>query len=176
MNRSDGARAGGRAGELRRQAHEHLRRAEALLAEARRAEPEPRSGDVWPGLVDFDALPGRSPRTRAEALYMGRRIRDGMFPQDLFGELAWDILLELYQSYSEGTRIPLSKLCPFATSIRATLARYVTLMVDSDLIEIDWRGIGDADALVGLSERGGELMHRFFAATDGQSVGPIRLG
>lgn len=121
--------------------------------------------ETWSGLVNFDSLPGRTPRQRAEALFAGRRIRDGLFPVGLFGEQAWDILLELFiQRGQDG--IPINQLCRF-TKARDTLNRYVALL--SDLGIVDKANVNNEES-VSLTTNGLDLMHEFFAVTDGRSV------
>ncbi|MDB5701148.1 MAG: hypothetical protein JWL66_1347 [Sphingomonadales bacterium] len=53
-----------------------------------------------------------------------RRLRDKFFPADLFGEAAWDMLLDLMVAQVEGTQVAVSSLCiasavPPTTALRA---------------------------------------------------------
>jgi DNA-binding MarR family transcriptional regulator len=60
----------------------------------------------------------------AEIWYAERRLRNRIFnSQELFGEPAWDILLELYISRSQGKTISIKSLClgtglPTSTGLR----------------------------------------------------------
>lgn len=70
------------------------------------------------GNMSFSAL-GDLARER----YKERRLRDSGFGEDLFGEAAWDILLDLFASETEGKIIWISSACigacvPATTAIR----------------------------------------------------------
>lgn len=47
----------------------------------------------------------------AESLYKMRRQREGYFPQQLFGEPAWDLFLELFVAARRGQRVSVSSAC-----------------------------------------------------------------
>jgi hypothetical protein len=154
--------------ELYRQAQELMRAAREKLTAARLAGLETPTDENWPDLVDFDALPGRSPHGRAEALYMGRRIRDGMFPRDLFGELAWDILLEIFLVKGSSEGLAIVALCTFAPHLRETIVRYVDLMIEQGVLQTSAQADVQGRVLISLSPRGREVMSNFFVLTDGQ--------
>jgi len=59
----------------------------------------------------------------ARRLIAERREREAMLGRDLFGEPAWDLLLELFAAHDEGRDVPLSALSraggvPVSTSLR----------------------------------------------------------
>ena len=117
-----------------------------------------------PASVDFDALPGRSPEARAEALYVGRRIRDGLFPRNVFSEPAWDILLALFLAKRSGKSLEIDAVFYECAIPVATGRRFVNYLAESDLVEIDDdRG---APHCV-LSATGSRLLRRFFELTEG---------
>lgn len=68
-----------------------------------------------------------------------RRRRDAIFSDqlgasDIFGEAAWDMLLDLFVSHSENKRVSVSSLC-IASSVPATTAlRHIRHLVDYGLI------------------------------------------
>jgi hypothetical protein len=144
-----------------------MRRAREKVRAARHAGLEQVAGNDISDLVDFDALPGRSPRAWAEALYTGRRIRDGMFPPGLFGELAWDILLELFLAKRDGQELPIEAVCVFAPAFRSTIERYVALLQKQGLVEMGSDPGDISRGRIKLSRSGHKLMSDFFASTDG---------
>jgi len=61
----------------------------------------------------------------ARCLYASRRLRDGLFPPGLFGEPAWDILLDLYAAEAEAKPVDVSSACVAAAVPQTTALRYV---------------------------------------------------
>lgn len=55
------------------------------------------------------AAAGTTLRDMAERLYSERRLRDEHFPQPLFGEPAWDLLLALFVAREEGRELSLAE-------------------------------------------------------------------
>ena len=63
-----------------------------------------------------------------------RRVRDRFFPDDLFADPAWDMLLDLTQAELSHTRVPVSSLC-IAASVPATTAlRWIKTLTDTGLV------------------------------------------
>lgn len=64
--------------------------------------------------------PGSTLAAVAERLYDERRRRDEYFPQGLFGEPAWDMLLALFIAREEGREMGIAEACEASgVSIRA---------------------------------------------------------
>lgn len=62
-----------------------------------------------------------------------RRLRSEFFPDDLFADPAWDMMLELFHAELLQRRVSVSSLC-IAASVPATTAlRWLTAMVDRGL-------------------------------------------
>jgi DNA-binding MarR family transcriptional regulator len=64
-----------------------------------------------------------SPLELAQRIYKSRRERRHFFPQDLFADPAWDMLLALYTSELEGSAVSVSSLSiaadvPVTTGLR----------------------------------------------------------
>ena len=168
MNMDDGMTdPSASAAELRAQAERLTMQARKLRAKALAIES--RTSPARSDLVDFDALPGRSPKARADALYTGRRLRDDLFPRGLFGDLAWDILLELFLTRHGEDKLPLRAICRFAPELSNTAERYVSWLEKESLVEVDDASGDPGEARVALSQRGADLMGRFFALTDGHA-------
>lgn len=66
--------------------------------------------------------------TLAKRIYVARRMRSRYFPDELFSEPAWDILLDLYVSNAEGRAISVSSACIGAAVPSTTALRWLKLL------------------------------------------------
>ena len=85
--------------------------------------------------------------------YATRRRRDAAFG-GLFGEPAWDMLLELFIQSAEGSKTPIKNLCLASCTPTSTAMRWIDRLLELGLIE---KSNDDEDArrsLVRLTERG----------------------
>jgi len=119
-------------------------------------------------IVDFDSLPGHAPRARAEALLVGRRIRDQIFPPGIFGEPAWDLLLGLFLAREGSRGVPLNAALAMTFVPPRTAQRWIDLLAERSLLEQIQPMQHEPTATVRLTANGLELMSRFFAFTEGQ--------
>ncbi|AYJ85790.1 hypothetical protein D3Y57_07125 [Sphingomonas paeninsulae] len=62
-----------------------------------------------------------------------RRLRDRFLSADLFGEAAWDILLDLMAARIEGTQVAVSSLCIAAAVLPTTALRAIRGMTERGL-------------------------------------------
>ena len=88
-------------------------------------------------LPDPDEPPRRDAMPLAEfarCLYVSRRLRDGLFPDGLFGEPAWDILLDLYAAEAEGKPVDVSSACVAAAVPQTTALRYIGRLEAAGLV------------------------------------------
>jgi hypothetical protein len=104
-------------------------------------------------------------QTRAAALalelYESRRRRVKLFGADLFGEPAWDILLDLFMATATGKRISVSSACIGAAVPSTTALRWLAVLEARHLIV---RENDDSDARrshVRLSEVAQKLMEQY---------------
>ncbi|MBB5987788.1 MarR family transcriptional regulator [Sphingobium lignivorans] len=91
--------------------------------------------------------PGRSTQTPDEtspshaelrALVRARRMRDQFLPADLFGEPAWDMILDLMAARTAGQRVSVSSLCIAAAVPPTTALRWIRHLTDRGIfIRID---------------------------------------
>lgn len=98
------------------------------------AEAEtPHKARAKPALSD-EAYDDRYLAGLAHSLYTARRIRDREFDPHLFGEPAWDMLLDLFVRATQGKRTAVSSLC-LASAVPATTAlRWIGTLQDDGLI------------------------------------------
>ena len=73
-------------------------------------------------------------RAWAERLYAERRRRDGLFPDGLFGEPAWDLLLAMYLARDKGQAMILCKAYKAAGVSDTTGRRLLDRMEEDGLI------------------------------------------
>jgi DNA-binding MarR family transcriptional regulator len=70
----------------------------------------------------------------ALAMQAIRRRRDALFGRDLFGEPAWDILLDLYVAEQSGRALALSTVGALAGVPQTTAFRWMTQLADRGYI------------------------------------------
>jgi DNA-binding MarR family transcriptional regulator len=71
----------------------------------------------------------------AKALYTLRRRRDAATPvKGLFGEPAWDILLDLFIAYKRGTELQVSSVCLEAGVPSTTILRWIARLEREGLL------------------------------------------
>lgn len=71
----------------------------------------------------------------AEAVYRSRRKRTAYFPNSLFGEPAWDMLLDLFIHQVRRKRVQVTSAC-MASGVPATTAlRWITVLEQEGLVQ-----------------------------------------
>ena len=81
------------------------------------------------------AAPPASLADLARRFYSQRRRRSRHLPAGLFGEPAWDILLDLFIAAEEGRRIPVTSACIAADVPATTGLRWLQVLENSALVE-----------------------------------------
>lgn len=97
----------------------------------------------------------------AENLYNLRRQREKFFDKSLFGEPAWDLLLDLFIQGERGKQVSISSACVGAAVPTTTALRWVTTLMTKGLL---CRVIDDTDArrsILKLTREGRQTMIRF---------------
>lgn len=89
------------------------------------------------GGADRDAAPNADGRALdlARSLYALRGCREAELGVDLFGEPAWDMLLDLFISAGEHRRLSVSALCIGSRCAAATALRYLGLLECHGLVQ-----------------------------------------
>jgi hypothetical protein len=87
-----------------------------------------------------------------------RRDRDRHFPADLFGDPAWDMLLDLVAARMEGVDVAVSSLCVAAAVPTTTALRWVRSLSEAGVL-VRRTDPGDARrAFITLSDQAHEAM------------------
>lgn len=100
----------------------------------------------------------------AAEIYRHRRLRGRYFPQQLFGEPAWDILLDLYVSAARGLSVSISHACLAADAPPTTAHRWLQALEAEGLVE---RVRDPSDArrqFARLTATGSARMNAYFAS------------
>jgi len=73
----------------------------------------------------------------ARHLYDERRQRDATLGGDLFADPMWDLMLELYASAADGTRVSVSSACVASRAPSSSALRYIKEMTGKGLVVRD---------------------------------------
>ncbi len=142
---------GQRAAEATRQARRLIAAANELLALAAELEEVARRGSAVPGLaVSGLTMPGGAADADdafapleddvrwlrfARRTYRNRRNRTAVFgDENLFGEPAWDLLLDLFIAAKERKRVPVTSACIGAAVPTTTALRWLAVLEERGLV------------------------------------------
>ncbi|WP_375397709.1 winged helix DNA-binding protein [uncultured Sphingomonas sp.] len=92
-----------------------------------------------------------------------RRLRDQQFPDGLFEDPAWDMLLDLYAAQLEGAQVSVSSLCIAAAVPPTTALRWLGRMTEMGLFERQPDPADRRRIFMVLSATTRERMQRYFA-------------
>ncbi len=115
------------------------------------------------GAAPAGSLPLPDPHA-VRQMIANRQARSRFFDPDLFGDPAWDMLLDLTAAHGEGARVSVTSLCIAAGVPATTALRWLTQMVESGIFV---RVPDPADrrrAFIGLSEKAIAAMSGYFAS------------
>lgn len=87
-----------------------------------------RAPDYAPDPAGPDDLPF------VRAIVRARRLRDGHFPEGLFADPAWDILLDLIAARLERKQVTVSSLCIAAAVPPTTALRWISVLTERGLL------------------------------------------
>lgn len=100
-----------------------------------------------------------------EALAIRRR-RERVFAPGLFGEPAWDMLLDLVVAEGEGKTLSISSLCMAAAVPQTTALRWLNYLVEAGLL-LRTPNLNDSrSTFVRLTPKARRLMRRALAPLD----------
>lgn len=103
----------------------------------------------------------------ARSAYALRRKREAIFGNpDLFGEPAWDILLDLYIANGEGKTVSVSSACIGSAAPATTGLRWLSVLADEGLVVRENDATDHRRVLVRLTPAGRATMDRFFDAVE----------
>ena len=128
-----------RAQELFERAANFRSMARDILALADEAEAEAMSmvsvaSDDAPALASYDMRTKGRFGEIAKSQYSARRVRERFFEKKIFGEPAWDMLLELYASELNDEKISTSNLILSSSAPNSTALRWMKHLEDQGLV------------------------------------------
>jgi hypothetical protein len=100
---------------------------------------------------------------RAGELYRARRRRKRFFPPELFGEPAWDLLLDLFIARLRNKRVSVTSACYAADVPSTTALRWLGILADRNLIERFDSKTDQRVTWVRLTTYATNLMQQFFS-------------
>lgn len=113
------------------------------------------------------ARPVRNHFTLARKAYALRRKRAAIFGNpELFGEPAWDILLDLFIAHGEGKSVSVSSACIGSAAPATTGLRWLGVLAEEGLIVRENDPQDNRRVLVRLTAEGLAAMDRFFEAVE----------
>ena len=104
----------------------------------------------------------------ARRAYALRRKRTAIFGNaELFGEPAWDILLDLFIAHAEGKNVSVSSACIGSAAPATTGLRWLGVLADEGLVVRENDVEDNRRVLVRLTRAGLSAMERYFNEADG---------
>lgn len=110
-------------------------------------------------------------RALAAKIYRMRRDRSQLFPIDLFGEPAWDVLLLLYGIEHRSEHLSVSAVCASAGAPPTTTLRWIEKLEQERLLIREPHPSDRRITLVRMSGRCQQLMDRYFDRALGSQIG-----
>jgi hypothetical protein len=120
-------------------------------------------GDDAPGRLARASRPPLPDPRLVRRIIRQRQLRSRFFDGDLFGDPAWDMLLDLTAARAEHTRVSVTSLCIASGVPPTTALRWIGQMTEVGMFQ---RIEDEADrrrAFVALTDKAADAMARFFA-------------
>ena len=108
----------------------------------------------------------------ARALYLERARRAAFFPDGLFGEPSWDILLDLFVASRDNELRSVKEVCIASHAPDATALRHVDTLIEAGLVVRTRDTRDNRRKFLSLSPEGYRRMSRYLAAAaaEGESA------
>ena len=117
--------------------------------------------------ISADALPGFRHRRYAQGLYDARRLRDTHFDDaSLFGEPAWDILLDIFAAEQAGKSISITSACIAAAVPPTTGLRWISVLIDRGYLARTDDTLDTRRRILSLTDHSRQIMIRYFKALE----------
>jgi hypothetical protein len=135
---------------------------------ARLSEGSPLSGLKAQGIDNGPAPPLAADTVRS--VIRARRLRSKFFPEDLFADPAWDMMLDLLQAEIAGLQVQVSSLCIAAAVPPTTALRWLTSMTKRGLFVRRADPHDGRRVFIELSPDTSTALHRYFAEVKSASA------
>lgn len=118
-----------------------------------------------PSLAAAASTPAALPDPQVvRQIIANRQARARFFDPELFGDPAWDMLLDLTAAHGEEARVSVTSLCIAAGVPATTALRWLTQMVESGIFERVPDPADKRRAFIGLSDKAIAAMSGYFAS------------
>lgn len=149
-----------RAGELRAMATKLLQMASAIESDQSKiSQPVHREKQIF---KSWDAEDSEVLSIKASEMYRARRRRQHYLDHDLFGEPAWDLLLDLFIARLQKKMVSVSSACIAADVPPTTALRWLGVLVETNLIERFDSETDQRVSWVRLTDNASQDMAEFF--------------
>lgn len=98
---------------------------------------------------------------KARVIYAQREKRRTFIKDDLLGEPAWDMLLDLFTQFAGGAKVSVTSLCLASRVPPTTALRYITLLEDAMMIKKESSEFDKRVTFVKLTDLGVITMGRY---------------
>ena len=98
----------------------------------------------------------------AVTFYRARQMRARHLDENLFGEPAWDMLLDLFINKSSGFRTSVKSLCVASNVPETTALRWIGLLIDASLVYRENDNTDRRRVFISLTPRGLAAIRRYF--------------
>jgi DNA-binding MarR family transcriptional regulator len=102
----------------------------------------------------------------AEQTYKERRLRHDYFDDDLFGEAAWDIMLDLYKQKSRHRQVSVTSACIASAVPPTTALRWIGLLVERGMLARTGDPLDRRRAFIELTQPALGKLGQYFEAVD----------
>jgi len=107
---------------------------------------------------------------RVRDVLRARRLRSRFFPEDLFADPAWDMLLDLLYAELSHHRVAVSSLCVAAAVPPTTALRWLNTLVKHGLAVRREDPHDGRRVFVQLAPHASAALHRYFAEVDAPAI------
>jgi len=110
-------------------------------------------------------MTGRSEQllTRAGEILAARRRREQLFSASMFGEPAWEMLLNLYLTESSGLRLNVSRVTEGSGSPPTTALRWLDYLENQRLVRRETHPTDARASFVELTQRAHDLLEAYLS-------------
>lgn len=116
----------------------------------------PESLGPMPNKIDSDQL-----TLVAVTFYRARQMRVRHLDENLFGEPAWDMLLDLFINKSNGIRTSVKSLCVASHVPETTALRWIGLLIDASLVARENDNTDRRRVFISLTPHGLSAIRRY---------------
>ena len=108
----------------------------------------------WPLNINWVERNAATLARKAQMLWDQRDRRRQFIDNELLGEPAWDMLLDLFAQFAKGAKVPTTSLCLASRVPLSTALRYVNLLENAGYVKRSQSEFDGRVTLVSLTEHG----------------------